>query len=86
MKRILVIVVALALVLSVVALGTPINVGGLELASAPINVGGLEIAASPINVGGLQMAIAKNCGNAYGLYKKLPIMQLSSPINVGGLE
>lgn len=83
MKRILVIVVALALVSSIVAFGTPINVGGLELASSPINVGGLELASAPINVGGLELALTRD---PYGLYKKLPVMLLSSPINVGGLE
>ena len=57
MKRVMILIVALALVSSTVALvcADTINVGGMARASSPINVGGMVLTSSPINVGGMAL-------------------------------
>ena len=77
MKRVMVLIIALALVSSVAAVVT----------ADPINVGGMELASSPINVGGMATALLKapTHAPAFGLRAQLLEVVTRSPINVGGM-
>jgi len=73
MKRVMVLIVALVLVSSAVAV----------VSADPINVGGTSFTSSPINVGGTSTALSKMPAHAKALGLQ-PDVVLLSPINVGG--
>lgn len=73
MKRLMVLIVALVLVTSAVAV----------VSADPINVGGTSYVCSPINVGGTSTALSKVPAHAPAGGLR-PGVVLLSPINVGG--